>query len=238
MTVLDLDADAWLATLAGARGIFVAGTDTGVGKTVVSAALIRTLAHSKVRVVGMKPVAAGAEETSAGRRNEDALALAAAANVAAPYRTINPYCLAAPVSPHLAAADEGVAIDTHVIRARFEALTQIADFVVVEGAGGWLAPTGEAQTMADVAFALDLPVLLVVGLRLGCLSHGLLTKRAIEASGMRFAGWIGNCIDPDFARAEENIGTLARLLGSAPVALVAFNRFAQAGAVLADLKSR
>lgn len=170
----------------------------------------------------MKPVAAGAEGTSAGLRNEDALALAAAANVAAPYHVINPYCFTAPVSPHLAAADEGATIDPGFIREQFEALTQIADFVVVEGAGGWLAPTGETQTMADVALALDLPVLLVVGLRLGCLNHGLLTKRAIEASGLKFAGWVGNRIDPEFARAAENVATLEKILGSVPLDVVDF----------------
>jgi dethiobiotin synthetase len=218
---LKIDAAAWLATLDGARGIFVAGTDTGAGKTIVAAALIRALAHAKVRVAGMKPVAAGTVQTGAGSRNEDALALAAAANVAAPYDVINPYCLQAAVSPHLAAADEGVTIDTQVIRDSFERLVRdVADFVVVEGAGGWLAPIGETQTMADVAIALDLPVVLVVGLRLGCLNHSLLTRRAIGASGLRFAGWIGNAIDPGFERSEENVATLEQLLGSAPIDIV------------------
>ena len=217
-SALSIDVDAWLATLSGARGVFVTGTDTEVGKTFAAAALIRALARAKIRVAGMKPVAAGAVATGAGSRNEDALALAAAANVAAPYHVINPYCLEAAVSPHLAAADEGVTIDTQLIKESFETLlTQAADFVVVEGAGGWLAPIGETQTMADVAVALDLPVVLVVGLRLGCLNHSLLTLRAIQASGLRFAGWIANRIDPDFQRAEENIATLERMLRAAPM---------------------
>jgi dethiobiotin synthetase len=220
-SLLNFDAAAWLASLDGARGVFVTGTDTEVGKTHVSTALIRSLARAGVRVAGMKPVAAGSVSTGAGARNEDALALAAAANVGAPYHAINPYCLEAAVSPHLAAADEGVTIDTSVIRESFETLiAQSADFVVVEGAGGWLAPIGEAHTMADIAIALDLPVVLVVGLRLGCLNHSLLTRRAIDASGLRFAGWIGNRIDPHFQRAEENITTLERLLAGAAFDIV------------------
>jgi dethiobiotin synthetase len=152
------------ARFGNARGVFVTGTDTGVGKTVVATALIRQLAREGLRVVGMKPVAAGAEGTRAALlRNEDALALAAASNIPAPYESINPYCLLAAVSPHIAAADEGVTIETAVIKEHFEKLAELADFVVVEGAGGWLAPINETQTMADVAVALGLPVVLVVG---------------------------------------------------------------------------
>ena len=220
---MNFDAEKWLAGLNVARGVFVAGTDTEVGKTHVATALIRALARLNVRVAGMKPVAAGAVTTAAGSRNEDALALAGAAKVGAPYDLINPYCLPAAVSPHLAAADEGVTIEPGVIRESFEALiAQTADFVVVEGAGGWLAPIGESLTMADVATALGLPVVLVVGLRLGCLNHSLLTKRAIEASGLEFAGWIGNRIDPHFQRADENIATLERLLDGAALEILPF----------------
>jgi dethiobiotin synthetase len=210
------------ARLGDGSGVFVTGTDTGVGKTVVASALIRALAREGLRVVGMKPVAAGAENTAAGLRNEDALALAAASNIPAPYDSINPYCLLAPISPHIAAADEGVTLDPLLIKDHYARLTQLADFVVVEGAGGWLAPIGPSQTMADIARTLGLPVLLVVGLRLGCLNHSLLTRDAIAASGLPFAGWIANRIDPHFARAEENLGTLADRLGGAPLAVVDF----------------
>src|SRR5829696_2696194 len=185
------------AKCGGARGVFVTGTDTGVGKTFVAAAMIRALTREGLRVAGMKPVAAGANRTSAGLlRNGDALALAAASNVPLPYESLNPYCFLSAVSPHIAAADEGVTIETQVIQSHFEKLAMLADFIVVEGAGGWFAPISLSQTMADVALALGLPVLLVVGLRLGCLNHSLLSQRAIEARGAKFAGWIGNGITP------------------------------------------
>lgn len=208
--------------LGGARGVFVTGTDTGVGKTLIARALIRGFVREGLRVVGMKPVAAGAENTAAGLRNEDALALAAASNIPAPYDSINPYCLLAPVSPHIAAAEEGVTLDPGLIKDHFEGLAAIADTIVVEGAGGWLAPIGPSRTMADIAVTLELPVVLVVGLRLGCLNHALLTRAGIESSGMRFAGWIGNRIDPGFARADENVQALTERLGGAPLALVDF----------------
>lgn len=170
----------------------------------------------------MKPIAAGAERTPHGLRNDDARALAAVANVEAPYEMINPYCLPAPVSPHIAAAEAAVAVDTALIAQRFRGLAERADCVVVEGAGGWLAPIGERETMADVARALALPVVLVVGLRLGCLNHALLSARAIEASGVALAAWIGNGIDPAFARLEENLATLERRLALPPLAVIPY----------------
>jgi len=191
-----------------ARGVFVTGTDTGVGKTVVAAALIRALARQGLRVAGMKPVAAGASATPSGLRNADALALMQAANVRAPYDTVNPYCFAAPIAPHIAARDARSAVDIDLIRRRFAELASDADCVVVEGAGGWLTPVSEHASMADVAAALALPVVLVVGLRLGCLNHARLTARALCAHGAGVAGWIGNSIDPAFERAADNIAEL------------------------------
>jgi dethiobiotin synthetase len=226
-----LDASRLAAKCGDARGLFVTGTDTGVGKTFVAAALIRALAREGSRVAGMKPIAAGAHRTSAELlRNDDALALAAASNVPLPYESVNPYCFLSPVSPHIAAADEGVTIETRVIQSHFEKLAVLADFIVVEGAGGWFAPISPSQTMADVALALGLPVLLVVGLRLGCLNHSLLSKRAIEASGAKFAGWIGNGITPQLDRAMENLATLESLLGCAPLSVFGFDRGATAEA--------
>lgn len=201
------------------RGFFVTGTDTGIGKTHVSLALIRGLVRDGKRVAAMKPVAAGAAREPEGLRNDDALQLAAAANVAAPYETLNPYCLAAPVSPHIAAEDERIAIDPAVIRREFDKLASWADCVVVEGAGGWLAPISRTQTMEAVALALDLPVILVVGLRLGCLNHALLTAQAVRASGLELAGWVANSIEPQFERAAENLARLSAVLGQ-PLAVV------------------
>jgi dethiobiotin synthetase len=204
-----------------ARGFFVAGTDTEIGKTHATVFLIRALAGAGLKVVGMKPVAAGAEPTERGLRNADALVLAASANVAADYALVNPYCLSAPVSPHIAAELAGIRIEISSIVQCFRKLATLADYVLVEGAGGWLAPIGERESMADVASALGLPVILVVGLRLGCLNHALLSARAIEASGLRLTGWIANHVDPRYERLQENLSTLERLLGRAPLAFIA-----------------
>jgi dethiobiotin synthetase len=160
----------------------------------------------------MRPVAAGASATPSGLRNADALALLQAANVAAPYERVNPYCFAAPIAPHIAARDARVAIDIELIRGRFAELARDADCVVVEGAGGWLTPISERASMADIAAALALPVVLVVGLKLGCLNHACLTARALAAHAAGFAGWIGNSIDPAFERAADNIAELERRL--------------------------
>jgi dethiobiotin synthetase len=192
--------------------VFITGTDTEVGKTVIATAMIRSLVQAGHRIAGMKPIAAGADETPDGPQNSDAIALRTAANVPAPYETVNPYCLKLPASPHIAAAKEGITVKLAPIVQAFGKLTRSSDLVVVEGAGGWLAPINEFETMADIAAALDLPVILVVGLRLGCLNHALLTAQAIEARGLAFAGWIGNHLQPRFEYVDENLATLeARL---------------------------
>jgi dethiobiotin synthetase len=170
----------------------------------------------------MKPIASGSEHTQSGLRNADALALAAASNVDVPYAAVNPYCFEPPISPHIAAEEAKIAIDVGLIKSRFEALAANADFMVVEGAGGWYAPIGRAQSMADLPKSLQLPALLVVGLRLGCLNHALLTKEAIEASGVEFAGWVANAIDPKLERAAQNLSSLERMLGSEPLAVFPF----------------
>jgi len=177
------------------RAWFVTGTDTGVGKTLVSAALLTALARSGRRVVGMKPVASGCDATPHGLRSTDAETLCAAANVAADYADVNPYALAAPTAPHLAATVTGVQIDIATIHAHYARLAARADDVVVEGIGGWLVPINRTQTMADVVRALELPVILVVGMRLGCLNHALLTRRAVAASRCRLAAWVANALE-------------------------------------------
>ncbi|MDB6088539.1 MAG: dethiobiotin synthetase [Gammaproteobacteria bacterium] len=204
------------------RAIFITGTDTGVGKTVVATGLVRGLVRERLRVAVMKPVASGSEPTPEGLRNEDALQLIAAANVAAPYERVNPYCFEPAISPHIAAKDAGIAIERARITRNFTELAAASDYVVVEGAGGWLAPIGDRESMADLAAALGLPVLLVVGLRLGCINHASLTKQAIESYGLRFAGWIANSIDPALARHAENLEALERALGQPPLAVVPF----------------
>ena len=202
-------------------GLFITGTDTGVGKTVVARLIVRSLVCAGVRVAVMKPVAAGAVATAQGLRNEDAVGLMDDCNVVMPYANVNPYCFSAAVSPHLAAREAGVTIELPVIQHCFRTTQAAADMVIVEGAGGWLAPLNDSQFIADLAVSLELPVVLVVGLRLGCLNHALLTAAAIQARGLPLAGWIGNHIDPDFARMPENLATLERHLGVPPLAVVA-----------------
>ena len=203
-----------------ARGIFVTGTDTGVGKTVIACALVRALRDAGARVAVMKPVASGAFETTAGLRNSDAVALMEAAGRPHPYQEVNPYCFEPPISPHIAAKEAGIEVDTSRIRQKYDRLATGADWVVVEGAGGWFAPINEHQTMADLAWALSVPALLVVGLKLGCLNHAQLTRLGVESHGVPLAGWVVNGIDRDMMRVEANLATLERLLGEPPLAVV------------------
>lgn len=200
------------------RGVFVTGTDTGVGKTRVAAALLRALAAARWRAVGMKPVAAGFEPGTG--INADVVELQRAGNVDAPAADRNPYAFADPVAPHLAAAAAGQAIELSRIVAAFERLRTQADAVVVEGAGGVLVPLDARADMLDVAAALHLPVLLVVGMRLGCLNHALLSALAIERRGLALGGWVANHLPPPMAFATANIETLALRLGMRPLAIV------------------
>lgn len=193
-------------------GCFVTGTDTGVGKTVASVALLEALAAAGCRAVGMKPVASGCRRTAEGWRNEDAEALLAASGPSPVYADVNPYAFAEPIAPHVAAADAGVRVALDPLRSAFERLAAQAPFVVVEGAGGWMAPFADDLMQADLARALRLPVVLVVGLRLGAISHALLSARAIAADGCVLAGWIANRIDPQMARAEATLGCLRERL--------------------------
>ena len=205
-----------------ARRLFVTGTDTGVGKTVVACALVRGLRELGARVAVMKPVASGATRTPQGLRSADALALIQAAGATAPYARVNPYCFEPPVAPHLAAKQAGILMDTALVRDRFDSLAAASDYVIIEGVGGWLAPLNDTQTAADLVRALDVPVVMVVGLRLGCLNHALLTQESIGSRGMRLAGWVGNSIDPAMARRAENLATLERRLAQPPLAVVPF----------------
>ncbi len=188
---------------------FITGTDTGVGKSRVAVALLHALRRRGLRAVGMKPVAAG---TDAQGRNDDIEALRAAGALQVPPELDNPYLLHDPVSPHIAARNAGVTIDIDLLRERCDALRARADAVVVEGAGGFHVPLTDTLTGADLAQALGLPLILVVGLRLGCLNHALLTQEAILRRGLRLAGWVANELDPQMPERAANLQFLrARL---------------------------
>lgn len=203
------------------RGYFVTGTDTGVGKTLVSAALLHAFAAQDLRVVGMKPVAAGCEWRDGQPYWEDVTQLQAASNVDAPLALRNPYRFDPPIAPHIAAAQAGTAIEMAILRQAYADLQSHADKVIVEGAGGFYVPLNESETMADLAHQLDLPVILVVAMRLGCINHALLTARAIAAEGLSLAGWVANQLDPHMQVMDDNLAGLqqriaAPLLGILP----------------------
>jgi dethiobiotin synthetase len=189
-------------------GLYITGTDTGAGKSLASASLLHALRLQGHRAVGMKPVASGCEATPDGLRNEDALLLQSASAPTPAYEDVNPYALALPLAPELAAADAGVDLELAPILAAHARLAMQADTVVVEGVGGWAAPLSATLDQIDLVRALDLPVVLVVGLRLGCINHARLTARAIEADGARLIGWIASDVDPSMARADDNFRLL------------------------------
>jgi len=191
---------------------YITGTDTGIGKSVASAALLHALRARGLRAVGMKPVASGCEATAAGWRNEDALMLQQASDPTPAYSDVNPFALPHPLAPELAAADAGIAIELTPILEAHARLAALAEAVVVEGVGGWAAPLTATLDQLDMVRALKLPAVLVVGLRLGCINHARLTARALVADGVELAGWIANDIDPAMARADDNFAILQRVL--------------------------
>lgn len=190
------------------RSVFVTGTDTGIGKSVASASLLHAWRARGLRAVGMKPVASGCTHTAAGWHNDDALLLQAASDPRPDYADVNPYALPNPLAPELAAADAGVTLALAPILAAHARLAAQADVVVVEGVGGWAAPLSATLDQSDLVRALDLPVLLVVGVRLGCINHARLSARAIAADGQRLIGWIGNAIDPAMDRCDDTFALL------------------------------
>lgn len=201
------------------RGFFVTGTDTGVGKTTISCVLLRAFAAHGKTAIGMKPIAAGKEDG----RWPDVEQLIAASTIRATRRHINPYAFDLPVSPHLAAQQANLDIDLTVICAAYRELSLAAEIVIVEGAGGFLVPLNRTQTGADLARVLSLPVILVVGMRLGCLNHALLTAQAIRSAGLPLAGWVANCIDPQMLMLQENIATLEQRLDCSLIGTVPFD---------------
>jgi dethiobiotin synthetase len=208
---------------------FVTGTDTDVGKTTIAAGLLRAARLAGLSTAAVKPVASGCEAGADGLRNSDALALLAECSLPLSYAEVNPFAFAPAIAPHLAAREAGVELKVEALAASVQAvLAQRADFTLVEGAGGWRVPLGEQATLADLPVALDLPVILVVGVRLGCINHALLTAEAIARDGLRLAGWVANVLDPQTSRLDDNLRTLTERL--AVPCLGQVPRLEQAGA--------
>jgi dethiobiotin synthetase len=203
------------------RGWFVTGTDTEIGKTRTSCGLLRAFAAAGLRSAGMKPVASGSVRTPDGLRNEDALALQQSASVPLPYELVNPYAFEQPIAPHIAAAEAGVRIELQPILDAYAQVSARSEVTIVEGVGGWCVPLSNQLTLPQLARALGLPVIMVVGMRLGCLNHAVLTARAIHEDDLQLAGWVANGIAAEFPRAQENLAMLreaitAPLLGEVP----------------------
>ncbi len=203
------------------RGFFITGTDTECGKTEITLGLMQYFQEWGEVVLGMKPVASGAEPTSRGLRHVDAVRIRYQATLATPYERVNPYAFEPSVAPHLAAERAGVRIGFRPIQTCYQELSAQANTVLVEGVGGWRVPLGPEGDVSDLAFALGLPVILVVGLKLGCINHALLTAESILTSGLSLAGWVANLREPEMLEQEANISTLkgriaAPLLGIVP----------------------
>lgn len=206
-----------------AKGFFITGTGTGVGKTTVTLQLMQAAMARGLKVAAMKPVASGCKSTAAGLRNDDAITLSNESNLSFDYDTVNPYALEPSTAPHIAADLVDISIVQQPIFDCYQQMARQADVIFVEGIGGWQVPINQTQTMADVAVALDLPVILVVGIQLGCLNHGLLTYQSIAASQLPLAGWIANQLTADMERAKEMVTYLKMqfdqpLLGDIPYA--------------------
>lgn len=193
-----------------AHAYFVTGTDTEVGKTTIAAGLLHAARLRGLSTAAAKPVASGCTRTAEGLRNDDALALLAQCSLPLRYEEVNPLAFEPAIAPHLAAREVGVTLNVAgLLEPVRSVLTQGADFSLVEGAGGWRVPLAGAENLSDLAIALGLPVILVIGVRLGCINHALLSAEAIERDGLKLAGWIANIVDPHTARLEENLATLA-----------------------------
>lgn len=204
------------------QAYFITGTDTGVGKTFVSCALLRAFAAQGLRVVGMKPVAAGCRSEHGRLVSDDVAQLLAAGNVEADRDAVNPYAFEPTLAPHIAAAMAGTHIRLEPILERFAMLQAQADVVIVEGVGGFRVPLSDSQDTADLAVALQLPVVLVVGMRLGCLNHALLSSDAISRSGLRLAGWVANQVEPGMPALRDNIAALELRLPAPHIATLPF----------------
>ena len=211
-----------------AQSYFVIGTDTNVGKTYVASALVKHFAALGLKTVGMKPVASGCELNEKNElMNEDVTALISASNINADLDLINPYRFAPAIAPHIAAEQVGVEIDLTAISCAYEKLKDSAEVVIVEGAGGFCVPLNHTKTLADLALQLNIPMILVVGMRLGCINHALLTVDAIQARGLNLAGWVANEIEPNFAMFNENLISLQQRIAAPCLSLVKWKSNAQ-----------
>ncbi len=194
------------------NSVFITGTDTGIGKTVYSRLLLQSLDAAGLRTAAMKPIASGAQLCDGELRNEDAVILQQTANTTFAYARCNPYCFAPAIAPHLAAGQAGVRIELAVIQQAYAELVTRADFTVVEGVGGWLVPLNQQQNLADLVEVMQWPVILVVGLRLGCINHALLTAENILRRGIKLLGWVANVIEPDMPYWQENVAAITQRL--------------------------
>jgi dethiobiotin synthetase len=205
------------------RHFFISGTDTGVGKTLVACGLLRAAALRGLRTLAIKPIAAGAELTENGLRNEDAVMLMAAMTEVLPYQQVNPVLLEPAIAPHIAAGKVGRRITVSQLAGICRGvMMQPADLVLIEGAGGWRVPLNRHELLSGLASELQAPVILVVGMKLGCINHALLTAEAIRADGLRLAGWVANQIDPDMSCFEENLATLNAMLDAPCIGVVPY----------------
>jgi len=205
-----------------AKGLFVTGTDTGIGKTYVSCLLIDELIRQGYKVAGMKPIASGATKVNGVLQNEDAMQLIQHANIDISYQLVNPYCFEPAIAPHIAAEQVQQQIDSTMLSRAYGELSEKADFVIVEGVGGWCVPLNGKETVADIPCCLNLPVILVVGMKLGCINHALLTAKAIRSNGNNLIGWVANEIDSEMVVFDENLQTLKSMLGCPMIAHVPY----------------
>ena len=203
------------------QSYFVTGTDTNVGKTYISSALLRHFSDQGIKTIGMKPIASGCELDAQGEfMNQDVTTLIQASNLVAPIDLVNPYRFIPAIAPHIAAEQIDVEISVDVIHSAYQQLKALTDVIIVEGAGGFLVPINQNQTLADLALALEIPIIMVVGMRLGCINHALLTIEAIRSRGLELAGWIANQVDTDMAMFVENLETLQQRIAAPCLSVV------------------
>lgn len=217
------------------KAFFIAGTDTNVGKTLVAAGLLVAANQQDLTTAALKPVAAGCEPTEQGLRNADALLLQSVISEPLPYEQINPIALEAAIAPHIAAQQEKRILSADRLAGFCRGSLHQADLTLIEGAGGWRVPLNPSETMADLARILRLPVILVVGVRLGCINHALLTVEAIRHDGLTLAGWVANCIDPEMPALDENIHSLMARIPAPCLGVVPWLESAQPAAVASAL---